>query len=313
MAKKSRYIAIEDIALDLGVLDSDVYGWVKAEKVSTSTDHRGRASIEKSFVSDFSNSSEYVECLKISISSDSTGWQESRIFSERLKSHRLSLLEKYKLYLSELKEIHQSILPSVNFHDFESPVKAAYLLFSKAISCLIMGCENMERGYWFSGSVIREVDETLDLASYFIVLSGTEDGARDITKWFRQNYAPKHSDCRTALSDHAASLLMGVDAESQRSLMFELYQKKSKWVHPTFGVIREVTEFEVFNDSLDIAECSLGSTKNQAKLLGLTEFYKSSIWSAFQTFNICFSKSLPLTGEIVDRLMEIDREFQTWS
>jgi hypothetical protein len=312
MSKKKVHIAVEDMAHDLGVLEGDIESWIGSENVVTSTDHRDRITVDEIKKSEFANSDKYVDCLKRSMASDLSGWQESKFFAEKTKIIRLSRIEKYQTYLSELKEFHCSIRLAVNFHEHESPVKAAYLLMSKAISCLMMGCENLSKGYWFSGSIIREIDEALDLARYFIVLAETETGKKNLRKWFRQNYAPKHSDCRHALSEHTASLVCEVEKESQRLLMNEIYQKKSKWVHPTFGVIREVTEFET-SDDLDILECSLGTTKHQIKLLELTDFYKSSIWSAFQTFILCFSQALPLDSEKIERLINIDKEFQIWS
>ena len=93
--------------------------------------------------------------------------------------------------------------------------------------------------------------------------------------------------------------------------MNELYQKKSKWVHPTFGVIREATEFDV-DDSINIKSISYGITNHEIKLYELTDFYKSSICSSIQSFMFCFSNSLPLRENARKRLIEIDKLFKAW-
>lgn len=311
MSNGKHFAAVDDIAHDLGVLERDLLEWVRRERLVLSRDSRGRLAIETKYRNRFAQSQEYEQCIKRSINADWHGWEESRDSKQSFQEKRLGILAFYDEYIEELRNLHLSIKADVNQHHEESAVRAAYLLFSKAISCLQMGCDNIRQGYWVAGSVIREVDEAIDLARYFVVTSDSDTGKKALKKCFRENFSPTHSECREALSKNMASIAGEEGYEEHRLLMNELYKKKSKWVHPTFSAIREVTQFSV-SEKIDINECCLGVTEHEKKLLELTEFYKSSIWSTFQAFLLCFHSALPLNQAMSDQLLEIDKAFQGW-
>lgn len=311
MSNSEHFASVDDIAHDLGVLKGDLLNWARREQLAISRDSHGRLAIETKYRNSFAQSQEYEQYIKRSINADRHGWEESHDSRQSLQEKRLEILAVYDEYIEKLRNFHWSIMADVNRHEEESAVRAAYLLFSKAISCLKMGCDNIGQGYWAAGSVIREVDEAIDLARYFIIMSDLDAGKRALKKWFRENFSPTHSECREALSKNMASIVGEIEYEEHRLLMNELYKKKSKWVHPTFGSIREVTQFSV-SEKIDIRECCLGVTEHEKKLLELTDFYKSSIWSTFQAFFFCFYSALPLNQATSDKLLEIDRAFQVW-
>ncbi|WP_292758210.1 hypothetical protein [Methylophaga sp. UBA2689] len=311
MSNGKHFAAINDIAHDLGVLERDLLEWASRERLAISRDSRGRLAIETKYRHKFAQSQEYEQCIKRSINADRHGWEESRDLKQSFKEKRLEILAIYDEYIDKLRDLHLSIRAEVNRHQEESAVRAAYLLLSKAISCLQMGCVNIRQGYWAAGSVIREVDEAIDLAMYFVVTSDSDAGKKALLKWFRENFSPTHSECREALSKHMSFVIGEEDYEQYRLLMNELYKKKSKWVHPTFGAIREVTQFYV-SERMEIHECCLGITEHEKKLLELTDFYKSSIWSTFQAFFLCFHSALPLNQATSNKLLKIDKAFQSW-
>lgn len=311
MSNGKHFAAVDDIAHDLGVLERDLLGWASRERVAISRDSRGRLAIETKYRHKFAESHEYEQCIKRSINADRHGWEESQDSKQSFQEKRLEILAIYDEYVDELRYLHLSIKANVNRHQEESAVRAAYLLLSKAISCLQMGCDSIRLGYWTAGSVIREIDEAIDLARYFVVTSGSDSGKKALLKWFRENFSPTHSECREVLSKNLYSVIGEENHEQYRLIMNELYKKKSKWVHPTFGAIREVTQFSV-SENIDIQECCLGITEHEKKLLELTDFYKSSIWSTFQAFLFCFHSALPLSQAMSDKLLEIDKAFQNW-
>ena len=307
-----KLVAIDDLAHDLGLVESDVIKWIEEEKINVKPDFRGRPAVEQFIKDRLAQRKDFNEAFKRSLLNDRKqkeflGYSKAEIYKEK----RLALIEEYKQFIDELQKIHETCLENVNFHGEESSVRAAYLLFAKAINCLRMGCENLRMGYWYAGSIIREIDEAIHLAEYFVVTEGTEEEQKDLIKWFRLNYAPKHSKCRDALANHMSILINDIGKENHQQLMNELYQKKSKWTHPTFNVIREITDFNV-GDQIEIEKLSYGPSNYEFKLYELTDFYKSSIWSTFQAFTICFSQTLPLSESVRVRLIEIDRYFQAW-
>ena len=89
------------------------------------------------------------------------------------------------------------------------------------------------------------------------------------------------------------------------------YQAKSKWTHPTYSSIREITEFEADGDPKIIA-LTYGQCNFEFKLLELTDFFRSSVWTTFQIFHSCMFEALPLTREESDSCAAFDRVFQNW-
>ena len=283
--KTEKYIAISDIALNLGLLDSDIEKWLSEESPTIKLDHRKRKSVSSFYLESLSRDSRYEKAKRKSLESENS-LRESETKSKKkgFKLERKHTLERYSNYILELEGIHRSCLNRVNFHHHESAIAAAYLLLSKAISCLKLGVLSLENGYWYGGSIIREIDETLDLAHYFTISKNTDQGKNHIHQWFRHNYAPRHAECRKAISKHF-SKLTGSNACDHQELMNELYQKKSKFSHPTYSSIREVTHFDT-SSGIEIASIEYGTISFEMKIIELAHYFQSSIWSAFQCFQI---------------------------
>lgn len=307
---KEKYIAIADIAFNLGLLESDVEEWLLEDQPLIKLDHRERQCVSSVYMDRLSKDNRYEEAKRKSLESENIiRTLESYPRNERLVAERKNLLENYSKYISDLEYLHKSCRERVNFHHHESAVTAAYLLFSKVISCLKMGVLSLEHGFWFGGSVIREIDEALDLAHYFIICKFTGEGKATLHKWFRHNHAPNHSVCREAISSYMAELIDDIDQQNHKDLMNELYQSKSKWTHPTYSSIREVTQFDT-TSGIDISNIEYGRITFEYKLVELTHFFYSSIWSSFQVFQVCFSSNLPLTEEENKEIRRYDELFQ---
>jgi hypothetical protein len=208
-----------------------------------------------------------------------------------------------------LIKLHKIYSKTAEFHGIESPVLAAYLLFSKAISILSCLCENLKQGYWYVGSMLREIDETLDVAFYFILSSDTDSGKSDLRKWFRLGSSPSHSKCRETIAEWHSQLDSSFNQENHRILMSSLYRIKSKFTHPTFQPIRDSSVMSYTNGEVVIKRLCYGSSSRQKRLWELTHLTKSSIWTCFQQFMLIFIHSMPLNQKDVDYLLEYDKKF----
>lgn len=304
-------VAIENMAHDLGIQQEDLAAWLNDQSAEISKDFMGRDAVSSEFKTRFASSEKYEASLIESFKIENFHKKLSDVESQHFKDQRLRLIEKYRVLISTLQEIHQNQLEVVNTNSPESPIRAAYLLFSKAINCLYMGCDNLEAGYWFAGSVIREIDETVDLAQYFLFTKETEKGQKALRCWFRQNQAPAHSICREIIAERMALINPNVERDNHKSLVNELYQKKSKWVHPTFSSIRETAEFNP-EKSLEILQLNYRFTEFEVKIYELTDFFRSSIWTVFSTFTICFINDLPLPQKDLNKLLHCDNIFNNW-
>lgn len=304
-------VAIENMAHDLGIQQEDLTEWLNNQSAQITRDFMGRDAVKSEFKTRFASSEEYPAALIKSIKIENFHKKLSNVESQHFKYQRIRLIEKYRILISTLQEIHQNQLEVINTKNPEAEIRAAYLLFSKAINCLYMGCDNLEAGYWFAGSVIREIDETVDLAQYFLYTKDTKEGQNALKCWFRQNQTPKHSICREVIADRMASINPNVERDNHKSLVNELYQKKSKWVHPTFGTIRETAEFNP-EESLEILRLNYRFSEFEVKIYELTDFFRSSIWTVFSTFTICFINDLPLPQEDLNKLRHYDNLFNNW-
>ena len=172
---------------------------------------------------------------------------------------------------------------------------------------MIRNC--LEQGHWYSGSLLRDVDECVDLAQYFSITKGSNSGEVTRLRWFRQNVSPSHATCREAISAWQ-SLLVGTEVADQHlEVMKELYRKKSKWTHPTYKVIREISSFDT-DGKITLAFVDYGPCSYERKIFELAEFFRSSIWSTFQCLWLCFKLEFPLADEDVSLLRDYDRMFQ---
>lgn len=308
--KKTEYIAVEDLAHHLYLPVAVVMGWIADDQVPMTTDHRGRPSVPTDMIKKLSAHPQYGAEMRKALSDET---REARFQSEpaevhALKKKRIETIEVYEQYIECLTELHKKYIHQINSHPFESAPVAAYLLFSRALSLLGQGCFCLKGGYWYTGAIMREIDEVVDVAHYFIATENTEKGKHALIKWFRQNKAPKHNTCRKELAKWHAKLDPERAEKEYEALLNELYQKKSKWVHPTFSAIREVTGFRI-NDRVTIDSIDYGICSREYKLLELVDFFRSSIWTCFQSFGLCFKDRLPLTIEDVDLLLAYDKLF----
>ncbi len=307
--KKEKFIAISEIAFNLGLFESDVESWLSDENPKIKLDHRERSSVSSFYMDKLSRDDRYVTAKRKSLESENIlRKSETATIKKNLKNERKNLLKDYTGYISNLENLHKSCCERIKFHHHESSITAAYLLFSKVISCLKMGVLSIEHGFWYGGSVIREIEEALDLAHYFVICQNTSKGQVTLHQWFRHNRAPPHFVCREAISKHFAKL-SGADEEDHKDLMNELYQLKSKWTHPTYSSIREVTQFDT-NSGIEIVNIEYGGITFERKLIDLTHFFRSSIWSSFQVFQLCFFTNLPLTDNENNVIKEYCKLFQ---
>lgn len=309
--KKVRLVAIEDLATDLGILERDLRAIVREVSPPLSADHRSRPAVPESCIAELAGHGNFPRAVERALVAERRARSHSREDAAALRQRRDALLASYRPLIAELERIHAKYLPSANRAGFESSGMAVCLLLSRVIATLKMHCDCLEIGHWYSGSLLRDVDECLDLANYFAIGKGTPGGDAARQRWFRQNASPSHATCRQAISEWQGALF-GTESDDHLELLKELYRKKSKWTHPTYISVREITDFDV-TDRIRIASMDYGPCGDEQKLLELTDFFRSSIWSAFQCLYICFQLALSLSEEDATLLRDYDRRFQEWT
>lgn len=218
-------------------------------------------------------------------------------------------LKEYRTHIDLLEEIHGSYLFRVRpIHD-QTPLMAAYLIYARVINLLNMGRMCLEAGYWNAGLVLRQIDEAIQVAEYFSTCEPTPKLKRDVLKWFRENRTPQPVDIRKAISARVGLELPDHSAETLLYAMNELYEIKSKWVHPAFSPIRETLRTYPLEGTAAVTGFDYGPCSYPRKLHELTLFYRSSIWTAIQGFVLCFQRQMPLDPKDFERLHELDRRF----
>ncbi|HEY8084592.1 MAG TPA: hypothetical protein VIE69_03185 [Methylophilaceae bacterium] len=228
--------------------------------------------------------------------------------NERFSEEIRQKLEEYREYLRLLEEIHLKYLLRINPLKNKTPLAAAYLLFARIINLLRMGCVCLEASYWNTGAVIRQIDEAIQVAEYFSSES-TPALKRDVTRWFQENRSPNPSEMRKADAARVGVDLGSEKAERHLYLINDLYDLKSKWIHPTFSPIRETLQIQLQDGEAVVTGFDYGPSTYPRKLHELTLFYRSSIWTAVQGFVMCFQQQIPLDDIDSDRLHALNRKF----
>ncbi|MGH8062355.1 MAG: hypothetical protein ACREO7_10140 [Pseudoxanthomonas sp.] len=309
MKKAEATMAIEDMAMDLGLIESDVIAFLRTLSPPITQDFRGRPSVPIRYISIVGRGAFYEKALRRALVSDDFG--KRNVVGD--PAHQIDrLLDRYCLLVDELEAIHRRYLDRANAAGSESSGMAAYLLLSRSIAILRATNESLRQGHWYSGSSLRDIDETLDVALYLVISAGTEKGQVAIFKWFRENLSPPHAECRSEIARWCASLSDRVSGDQHLSLMKELYRKKSKWTHPTYLAIRETATFDLLNESPKLSAVNYGPCVHQNKLLELVDFFRSSIWSCFQVHSLCFNLAFPISVEEKQLFLKYDQMFLQW-
>jgi len=238
-----------------------------------------------------------------SLETDKTNKKEE-ILIQKIKD----LLEQYRNDIEVLEKLHSKYKNKVNILNDEIALAAAYILFAKVLNLLNMVCLCLENFYLNAGALLRIIDETIDVAEYFIISEGTKKGDIELKKWFRENYAPSDAVCREELSKYMSSIIQN-KPKANKDTMDILYHLKSKMIHPARNVILESLIYSgkegiSLPNSFDYKRCSYAR-----RIYRLALFFESSIWTAFQGFYFCFHKKMPLEKEDKDILMSFDSKY----
>jgi hypothetical protein len=169
----------------------------------------------------------------------------------------------------------------------------------------------LENHYFYADLLLRPIDETIDLAEYFIVAEKEESGRKDLSVWFRENTAPKHAICRKVNSKFLGSLLGNEEADAHKENMNELYQIHSKDIHPTYnGILFTIFNPHIKNREVECMAFDYERCSNLREVLELSKLFKSKIWSAVLSFHSCFQKNMPLSEEDSSILMSLNQKLE---
>jgi len=235
--------------------------------------------------------------------------REEIVGKEKFLLQNKKKIGKYRRYIKILENIHASYHNQLDIVHTESALVAAYVLYSKAINLLNMACLCLENHFWESGTLLRSIDEVIYLAMYFVITQKTEEGKKNLKKWFRMNEIISHSNCRKAISALMSTHQKSIDFDAHKELQDELYRKKSKWIHPTYNGILEVYRAKMGSNCIIYQGFDYGPCSYSGKIFGLTDFFQSSIWTAVQGFYICFCIDMPLREEDRKTLHSLDKKF----
>lgn len=294
----------------LGISNYSLYRIIQILDIPLIHDEHGFECIRTDALKVIVNSEHYKEFQLIDIRDDLKRRikEDNEEQSKSYKEKRLILLDEYRKYIKDLEIIHSKYKNKINYIENENALNASFILFSKVISLLYMTCDCLQIGHWYSGLIIIDIDETIDVAQYFLITENTEKGKKQLSDWYCLNKSPQHVECRKAIAEWEASINTNITKEHNEFLSTFIYRMKSKFVHPTFRTISEV--FKYTNpDNLNEIDFDYATCTYERKLFELTDFFKSSIWTAFQGFSICFSINLSLDREDVKKLIYYDDFF----
>ena len=227
--------------------------------------------------------------------------------SQRFCSEIAIKIETYRSYIQELEDIHAGYNDHLDLLHDETPLVAAYILYSRVISLLKMGCLCLENHFWDARILLRPIDEAVDLADYFVILQNADQGRTHLREWFRENQSPLNSTCRQAIAEHTQSTTESKDWF--KGIMTDLYRGKSKAIHHTYNGIMEVYKAKTEDGGLVPLGFDYGPCSYPRKLWESTRLFQFSISTAVKRFYLCFGNRLPLRQEDIDTLYALVQKF----
>ena len=218
-------------------------------------------------------------------------------------------LASYRQHIQLLREIHTKHYSHVDVLRDESPVAAAYILYSKVIRLLSMACHLLENSFIDAIAVLRLIHEAIQLATYFMLADKLDEAKEHARVWFRENHSPPNAICRRATAAHLADTLQ-ISQDVIERIMTDLYSGQSRPIHHTYRGIIETYRAKTAPQGIvplgfDYDRCSI-----PWKVLEPVRFFQSSILSAVQGFVFCFHSSLPLADGEIEQLMSLERSLR---
>jgi hypothetical protein len=242
-----------------------------------------------------------------------TAWEratdDSNGRSDRFLIDIKEALLNYRKYVHLLQEVHAHYKTQFDILHEESGLVAAYVIYAKVIRLLNMACLCLEHGFWDTLSLLRPIDEATQLAKYFSRCEGTEACTKAIEIWFREGRSPKNEVVREALGENLDQLPGREGQRPMASLYTELYQIKSRELHHTIGGMWETLPTRVENGTLVFTGFDYGDCTYPRKLHDITILFRSSIWTAIQSFLMCFQERIQLEDDHISKLRELDDLF----
>ena len=216
-------------------------------------------------------------------------------------------IETYRGYIQVLEGIHAGYHDHLDLLHDETPLVAAYILYSRVISLLKMGCLCLENHFWDVRILLRPIDEAVDLADYFVISQNTDQRRTHLGEWFRENQSPSNSTCRQAIAEQTPSITEPKDW--LKGIMTDLYGRKSKAIHHTYNGIMEVYKAKTEDDRIVPLGFDYGPCSYPRKLWESTWSFQFSIRTAVRRFYLCFGNRLPLRQEDIDTLFALMQKF----
>ncbi len=232
---------------------------------------------------------------------------KNAFFQDEIKKN----VEKYRNFNKTIEKIHSNYGNRVDLTRDETALAAAYALLAKVLNLLNMAYLALENHYWYASLLLRPIDEAIDLAEYFIIKKDTSVGKKHLETWFRENKSPSHSTCRKEISEFTGTILGEEITEIHQETLSDLYDAKSKSVHPTFNEIMMVLfNAKLKNMEIDSIDFDYGPSTNLEELYLLSLFFQSSIWSTVQGFLFCFEDKMPLLKKDKEILFSLNKIFE---
>lgn len=310
-AKRDRLIQLKEAAHIVGIDPHSLLRLLRAERVrvepnATQQDCVRASELRRLVESDAAKQAAHRAMANEAIQrrEDKDSGAEGRFLSENADAISL-----YRKYIAELETIHRSYLARIRPLDGKTPIKAAYLLFAQAINLLHLGCLCLENGRQNAGFVLRQVDEVVQLALYFTLCGSESDTQENLCKWYYENRSPSPAEMRRAVARNLPAQSAPVADQFLKNIT-DVYDWKSKWVHPAHTAIREIFYTDPEASSSEIESFDYQSCTYPRRLLKLTRFFESSVWTVVQHFLLCFLSNNMLTEQDLSRLMKINTEFE---
>lgn len=309
--KKESYITVEEAMHSMRVAPLHMENWIREGRVKVVDTPIGRTIRESEFKK-LAHSPEALEAALEGLANQTARREsdETTGRSQEFKVEIAQVVQEYYAHIDTLERIHRKYHDRLDVLSTQSPTVAAYIIFSKILALLRMTCLCLEHHYWDAVILLRPIDEAVTLAEYFVTTADSAQGKKHLEEWFRENKSPSSSVCREGVEEFFKSLPPEQGDGTIGHALRQLYQVKSKPVHNTLNDIMEVYQTRLENGKLIGVGFDYGPCSYPRKMLGFIHFFRSSIWTTVQSFQICFQVAAPLLEqEDINALLNLNLKF----
>lgn len=209
--------------------------------------------------------------------------------------------------LERLIKNHNLVLKDYNLVNDETAEVATCLLFVNAFTMFNTFTKCIKDKSLSVGIFIRPINESINLAKYFLVEKHSPRGQDYLFIWFRNNHTPRTEIVFDSVKKFNKTIIGEELSDFLESISFELINSASKSIHNSYSSTIKGFIYETENDNLVFEKIEYEESSNLRETLNNLIYAQSLLLSIYITYLGCFKKIINTTDANILNAIESDR------